>query len=68
MPYSLVWQMVGCYEIGPIRIEKGMIYMPGRLKMFYHELQFIKDEGWTLYFARQAEATLRRTCAGEHCA
>jgi DNA polymerase len=37
-------------QIGPVRIEKGMIYMPGRLKMFYHELHY-KDDGWVFTFA-----------------
>jgi DNA polymerase len=38
-------------KVGPVLIEKGVIHIPGRLKMFYHELQFIKDEGWTFNFA-----------------
>jgi DNA polymerase III epsilon subunit-like protein len=37
-------------KVGPVVIEKGLIHLPGRLKMFYHELQY-KDDGWTFNFA-----------------
>jgi DNA polymerase len=40
----------GCVKIGPVVIENNTIYMPGRLKMFYHNLQH-KDGEWTFEFA-----------------
>jgi DNA polymerase len=40
----------GCVKIGPVVIEENTIYMPGRLKMFYHKLQH-KDGEWTFEFA-----------------
>ena len=46
----------GKMMFGPVVFEKGVIYMPGRLKMFYHNLRFeaaAKDRrgGWTFTFA-----------------
>ena len=43
-------------RFGPVVIEKSTIYMPGRLKMFYHNLRYEpptsqRRGGWTFTFA-----------------
>lgn len=39
-------------KFGPVIIEKGLIHMPGRLKMYYHGMSFDKEPGlgWAFTF------------------
>jgi hypothetical protein len=52
----LTGDLEGPVKFGPVVAEKGTIYMPGRLKMFYHNLRHepaTKDRrgGWTFTYA-----------------
>jgi len=37
-------------QVGPVVIEKGMVHVPGRLRMYYHNLQY-KDGQWEFTFS-----------------
>lgn len=37
--------------LGPVLIEKGLMHIPGRLKMFYNDVRFEQELGWVFTFA-----------------